>query len=90
MRVIGTYVFTVFGDGKADEYDLQLRGLKTPEPLADGILPTGIADARIGQGPGGVTATLHGDILHLNFDIPPSSAKVTVDALFGTAYQPTI
>jgi hypothetical protein len=86
MRLIGTYTFTVFGDGKQDEVAIRLDAIKTPEPLTQGRMPTGIAEARIGQGPGNVTGTLEGTVLHLKFDVPPSSAKVTVDALFGTDY----
>jgi hypothetical protein len=86
MRIIGTYVFTVFGDGRSEEYSIQLRGLQTPHPLIPGLLPTGIAEVK----PPGITATLEADILHLKFDIPPSTSKVSVDALFGTDYEPTL
>jgi hypothetical protein len=90
MRVIGTYRFTVFGDGRDDEHDIQLRALKAPDPLLQGAYPTGIAEARVGASPGGVTATLMPDhIVHLKFDIPPSTAQVTIDALFGTTYGET-
>jgi len=82
MKIVGTYLFTVFGDGRDDEYSFSLKGLKTPDPIADGLLPTGIADARVGNSPGGCTATLDADIVTIKFDIPPSSSKVTIDALF--------
>lgn len=86
MRAIGTYEFNVVGDGRSDEFAFTLRALRTPEPFIQGVMPTGILEARVGNSPGGVTATLEGDIIRLKFDIPPSSSKVTVDALFGSAY----
>jgi hypothetical protein len=82
MKIVGTYNFTVFGNGIDDEYSFSLKGLQTPNPIAPGLLPTGISDARVGNSPGGCTATLDADIVTIKFDIPPSSSVVRIDALF--------
>jgi hypothetical protein len=76
----------VFGDGIADEMDIRLSALKAPDPVVDTQLPTGVKEVRVkGQGNQSTVleSQLNGDILHIKFQAPPSSATITVELLYG-------
>lgn len=87
IRVVGTYVFNVIGDGVDKELVISLRGLKAPDPIVDDMIPSGFFDARTGVNPGGATAKLEGEFARIIFDVPPPATlltKLTIDAMFGT------
>ena len=62
-----------------DTMDIPLQALHTPDPVVDGQMPIEAMNFK----PPGTTGIIEGNILHLHFDVPPSAAKVTFDALFG-------
>lgn len=81
-RVVGTYEFVIMGDGIHKEMDFHLTNLKPPHPFVDGIMPTGIKEVRL-KGGATLVSRLEGARLFITFNIPPSSANIIVELLYG-------
>jgi hypothetical protein len=81
-RVVGSYELIIFGDGRELDMDFHLTNLKPPHPIVDGVLPTGIKEVRL-KGGATLESRLEGARLFVTFKVPPSSATIIVELLYG-------
>jgi hypothetical protein len=86
IRTVGEYVFEIVGDDENTRIQIPLSALKAPEPIRDGVMPSGIFDAEASKHEVAATIDDAGNI-NLEFDSPPSADQTTevrIRALFGT------
>jgi hypothetical protein len=83
IKVLGTYNFTLVGDGIATEFVLHLAALKAPDPIKDDQLPTALRAVK--QGGVVIDAMLDGEALYIKCKTPPTETgtKFTAEMLFG-------
>jgi hypothetical protein len=86
LKIVGTHTIDILGDGRTTVIKFNVKSMRTPSPMAEGTLPTGIGECKM-TGATGATVTGVLDkstgMVTLTFSIPPSAGKITMDFLYG-------